>query len=265
MLNDNQKTGILACGYLQKSTRSGSIHNLTRMTYDGVWVISGTGTYEDAQHGVIDVGPGDFIQRSPGVTHSTVVTSDDYAELYIVVGSDIYHLLDSMDVLSKEPPVLSPGLDFKLLESFRLFLENLSSAEHIDLPLLVPSAIDIIIQAHYLHRQRCLSSAESNALESARRYMSANLHMRLSVEDVAAYANMGYEKFRKLFTKSYGISPSRFMQQARINQAQQMLSNKEAAVKDIALRLGYTDSYTFSKQFKQFTGLAPQRFREMFL
>ena len=66
----------------------------------------------------------------------------------------------------------------------------------------------------------------------------------------------------RLFKKQCGIPPGEFMIRARIDRAKKLLKIPGMEIKLIALDLGYPDPYTFSKQFKSCTGLAPGRFRD---
>jgi len=51
----------------------------------------------------------------------------------------------------------------------------------------------------------------------------------------------------------------------RIKRAQNILSSGEHSIKEIAIQLGYVDTFTFSKQFKKVTGRTPSEFKELYL
>lgn len=97
--------------------------------YDGVWILSGTGVYRDKNNEEITLSAGDFVQRLPNNTHSTIVTSDDWKEFYISVGIDLYNLLKEINVVDNESPVLHPGTDFELLETFLYFYDALKKKQ----------------------------------------------------------------------------------------------------------------------------------------
>jgi AraC-like DNA-binding protein len=265
ILNEQDNSGFLSCGYVKKNTQWGSISGWVMTSYDCVWVLSGTGYYEDDQHSRIGLKAGDLIQRLPGVKHSSVVTSDDWMELYIGIGGPLYNTLTNMNVLTQKRPVLTPGLDYKLLEKFINFFDNLNTYGPLELPLLVSSAISILSRIHYLDKKSQPSSEEVMILEMSRNYMLNNLHLRLTVEDVANHVNMGYEKFRKMFTEYYNVSPGYYIQQNRIHQAQLLLGEDNLSIKEIASELGYTDTFTFSKRFKKLTTMTPSDFRKIYL
>lgn len=263
MLNSTPHEGILASGYVRKNQNSGSHIQLTTNEYHGVLVIEGHGYYEDS-NGKIPVKAGDFIQRFPGNTHSTVPEDDRWSELYIVIGKKLFQNLVDLGVLGKSSPVIHPGIDFETIQSFLSFHEQLGYSDRLELPLVIPKIINYLARLTYLDRVSQRSSDEKNILSVATAYIHENIGNRISIEDVALEVNMGYEKFRKLFTKHYNLSPGTYIIQHRIYLAQRLLSNSELSIKEISIKLGYVDTYTFSKQFKKITGRTPSDFKNQF-
>ena len=251
-------------GYLEKNRQDGSHEDFTLNHYGCVWVISGTGLYQDEEHGEIRIKKGDFIQRLPGVTHSTIITSDDWKELYIDIGLDLYRLLCEMQVISRKSPILRPGMDFKLLDAFFQFYDQLRVAKQYELPLLMHNVVEIVARLHHLDKIHNVTSDESIVLEISKKYIMDHIHERPTGKEIAAHVNLGYEKFRKLFASYYGVSPGYYMQQQRNYKAQSLLTENERTVAEISELLGYIDTPTFSKQFKKATGLTPSKYRKLY-
>lgn len=263
-LNDDPKNGILASGYIRKDRQNGSHLDYMTKSYHGLLIISGTGEYIDKDiH--IDIKPGDFIQRLPGKNHSTIVKSDDYAEIYVIIGKNLFKDLCHLNVLTQLQPVLHPGIDFETIQNVLHLQDQLSFIDRPELSLLVPQFISYLARINYLSRTNSQSTADKDILAIATTYIQTNIHTRLTVEDVAAHVSMGYEKFRKLFTAHYNISPGNYIIHQRINKSQRMLSHNELSIKEIAYQLGYVDAYTFSKQFKKITGRTPSDFQNIFV
>jgi len=53
------------------------------------------------------------------------------------------------------------------------------------------------------------------------------------------------------------MPPARYLIQARIDRAHQLLSETDMAVGTVAAALGYSDVAYFSRQYKQYTGVPP--------
>lgn len=264
MLTSDAVEGPISSGFHMKTRYSGNHKDIVTKEYHGLLIISGHGIYKD-EHGEIPLGPGDFVQRLPDVTHSTYATDDEWNELYVVMGRTMYKHLVKLNVLTDYTPVLHPGLDFYMIECFMKLHDQMSYADRLSLALIPAKMIDFLSYITYMHRIHQTAHQSDQALAIAMQYMKDHQHTRVSVQEVAEHVNMGYEKFRKLFQNHYGVSPGNYMIHKRINTAQQLLSTGAYSVKEISAQLGYIDIFTFSKQFKKVTGRTPSEFKDLFL
>lgn len=264
MLNSDPSEGALGSGFIIKNSKSQSNINLQTKSYHGVLILSGHGIYKDANYEV-PLKPGDFFQRLPGNLHSSIITDDDWAEIYIVMGKSLFKDLSNLNVMCDSQPVLHPGIDFEAVQSFLNFHDQLGFADHLELPLLVPQLISYLARIRYLDRTNQPNTEEKNILMLATKFIHENINTRITVHDIAVHVDMGYEKFRKLFTEHYHISPGNYIINNRIFNSQKLLTNSELSIKEIAYQLGYVDAYTFSKQFKKITGRSPSDFQQLYL
>ena len=69
---------------------------------------------------------------------------------------------------------------------------------------------------------------------------------------------------RKLFKDETGITPAEFVTMRRLDKAGELLRTyrDRIPIKEIALQCGYPDPFYFSRQFKVFYGISPQRYLE---
>tara|TARA_R110002167_G_scaffold81834_10_gene223698 strand:- start:7096 stop:8124 length:1029 start_codon:yes stop_codon:yes gene_type:complete len=65
---------------------------------------------------------------------------------------------------------------------------------------------------------------------------------------------------RKLVTE--GTSYQNIVDEIRLDMAKQLLNDSKIAIQDIAYNLGFSDSGSFHRRFKQWTGKTPKEFRE---
>jgi len=264
MLTEDRRTGVFACGYLRKTTTTGNIVDMYRPQADLVLILAGKGSYSDEVIGTVPLEAGDCIQRMPNRKHSTMILDDDWAELYISIGEELYESLAKLSVSNHKKPVLKTGVDFEMIQLYMEIYKKLKVSSGVELPVLLPKAIELFARATYLDRIHGRSNEEAEIIKLSVAYVRENVEKRLSVEDMATYVQMGYEKFRKLFLKYYGIAPGSFIQNERIRASQNLLMFHEMTIKEVALELGYRDSATFSKQFKKITGKTPTDFRKMY-
>ena len=81
-----------------------------------------------------------------------------------------------------------------------------------------------------------------------------------SLNELAAICKMGESYFQKLFKEKYGISPKKYIIQLKINHACDLLRLERYTVTQIAELCNFSDVYFFSRQFKEYMGIAPTQF-----
>ena len=102
-------------------------------------------------------------------------------------------------------------------------------------------------------------SRKTQPLYKARTILSDPRDIR-SLEEIAAECGIGYHTFRRRFAELFGESPGRFRIRCRIDAAcTYLLAGEQIGV--IAEKLGYSDVYSFTHQFKQEKGVPPSVYR----
>ncbi|MEO8825877.1 MAG: AraC family transcriptional regulator [Chthoniobacterales bacterium] len=82
-----------------------------------------------------------------------------------------------------------------------------------------------------------------------------------TVRELAVSVNMSEPNLARLFAKEVGISPIRYAEARRIDQAKALLMHSNDSISEIAQSLGYVDPYHFSNRFRVTTGKSPRAFR----
>ena len=104
--------------------------------------------------------------------------------------------------------------------------------------------------------------SENIYLETAIRYIKANYHKELGVEQVASHIGISRKYLFAIFKKAHSVSVKEYITNYRIEKAKQFLLDKSLSIGNIAYSVGYKDQLTFSKMFKFKTGFSPSKFRE---
>ncbi len=78
---------------------------------------------------------------------------------------------------------------------------------------------------------------------------------------VAAIFNMDVSTLRRRFHKAIGRTPHHHLIHLRLTKARELLTQTDMPLKVIAQQCGYNDVFFFSRQFRQFVGLPPARYR----
>lgn len=141
---------------------------------------------------------------------------------------------------------------------------DLMPSDRPESPALVHAALAELIALAFCARQQ--ATAERTpfvppALRQPVERMKLLYFQPHRVDDLAALAGMSATHFARVFKAAFGTSPIDWLRRERISQAKRRLVETDAAIKEIAEQVGYTDKYFFSKDFKAHTGLTPRAFR----
>lgn len=95
-------------------------------------------------------------------------------------------------------------------------------------------------------------------------FMDQHYSEPLTIGQLAEMANISPKYFVDLFKKTYGQSAIEYLTNLRINRAKRYLAESEARLRDIALKVGYSDEFYFSRKFKREVGVSPSDFMKNF-
>jgi AraC-like DNA-binding protein len=85
---------------------------------------------------------------------------------------------------------------------------------------------------------------------------------KLDLAKVAKKLTVSPKRLSVILNKHVGISFRELLRQTRIEEAKRMLRAREHSVKEVAARVGFTDSHYFSRSFKEFTGQNASEYQE---
>lgn len=80
-------------------------------------------------------------------------------------------------------------------------------------------------------------------------------------EQIAVESGLSLSTLRRHFRESTGVAMHTFRIQSRIATARQMLGETDTPIKRIAEALGYQDVFYFTRQFTQYAGVPPAKYR----
>ncbi len=108
---------------------------------------------------------------------------------------------------------------------------------------------------------------KSNSLDSERyvkrvkRYIEDNYSLSLSVRDIAFKVGLDRTYLYRLFVKSEGVSPSKYLSDYRLDKASKMLENESLSIGEISSLVGFKDVAYFYKVFVKKFGVTPKKYR----
>jgi AraC family transcriptional regulator len=101
-------------------------------------------------------------------------------------------------------------------------------------------------------------------LASARDFIHEHASERVTLNEIAAAANVHAASVVRAFRAHLRCSPGEYVRRVRIDEAQRALVETSAAIGDIALDAGFYDQSHFSNAFRRATGMTPLQYRNAF-
>ena len=93
-------------------------------------------------------------------------------------------------------------------------------------------------------------------------YIDTHSEEQIRLEDIAYMVNLSPSYAAIYFRKKTGITVRDYILQKKMETARKKLLEKDVSVTDIAYALGYHDYRSFSRAFKNITGMTPSEFQE---
>jgi AraC family transcriptional regulator len=94
-------------------------------------------------------------------------------------------------------------------------------------------------------------------------HIDANRHRNPPLAELCALAHMSRFHFARLFKRSTGLSPHRFVVGRRIDHAKGLLEADGASIAAIARTVGFRTPSHFTTVFRRSTGMTPSTYRSM--
>jgi AraC family transcriptional regulator len=90
----------------------------------------------------------------------------------------------------------------------------------------------------------------------------AKLEDDLSLDEMAQSVGLSTAHFARMFRKSTGETPHRFVLRQRLERAKAMLRTRDARVLDVAVACGFKTQQHFAQVFRDLWGVSPTEYRQ---
>lgn len=122
-----------------------------------------------------------------------------------------------------------------------------------------------VLLGHYFEVKQVeigTSTAQETAkrLARARDYMLCNFSRDLDLEEISREAFLSPFHFHRLFKKTFGETPHRFLTRVRVEKASRLLQKGDASASQICVELGFSSYASFSHLMLRSTGKRPSAF-----
>lgn len=142
-----------------------------------------------------------------------------------------------------------------------------------DFYILKMDAYSSIEDISKLHKQMVLdytrkmllvkkSNALSKPIVLCMDYIYSHINQRITVEELAEYADLSPSYLSRLFKKELNISVSDYICEMKIEKAQHLLKYSDYSLVEIANYLAFSSQSHFIQTFKKLIGVTPKKYRD---
>jgi AraC family transcriptional regulator len=163
---------------------------------------------------------------------------------------NVFHVYDP--VIERLAQALLAEMDMSAHPAQRLIVDSISAA----------LAAHMLRSYNALQAVGCSAEGSLGKVEMARltQFIEENLDRTISLEDLAAIANVSRFHFTRLFKRSTGTTAIHFVEQCRIRRAESLIVNTDLPLAEIAMMTGFADQSHFTRRFHRHMGCTPAVF-----
>lgn len=124
--------------------------------------------------------------------------------------------------------------------------------------LKVREAIMILLRSSPVMKDILFDFSEPGKID-LEAFMNRNFHFNVQLNRFAYLTGRSLATFKRDFEHIFHTSPSRWLQQRRLQEAHYLIKEKGRMASDVYLEIGFEDLSHFSFAFKKMYGIAPSR------
>ena len=211
--------------------------------------------------------PGTISGHCPGVPHHYSYSTDMPAEHIFIVftGKEALELMEKSS-LAKLGAISVTHSEDTLRSILYILKHSIDKTENSQ--IICSSHLRIILLSladHIAQSSKHISKAE-RTYHQCRKFVDDNFIEISSASDFANRSGWNAIYISRLFKKFDNISLKQYIMRLKLARAASfLLEEDEMPIGEIALKLGFSDRYYFSKKFKKFYGLSPNQYRKTHL
>ena len=106
-----------------------------------------------------------------------------------------------------------------------------------------------------------LESGEPESLRRARSFIGRNLSAPIGLKEIASAAGSSVSRLNRAFHRWHGTSPGRYLTQARLRQAEALITNSDLPLAQVALACGFSEQSALTRAMNRAGMTSPARLR----
>lgn len=168
-----------------------------------------------------------------------------------------YFPLEDLSIININSKNANTRLVFLFDFLFRVLDRNYTQGNFI----YMSEVLSLILAEIYM-REKVDESPKSNKhLTIIIRYMYNNISKNLTLEELSSKFNLSKSYINAIFKTYTKKSPIDFFINIKMQEACKILRLQDMNINEVAMDLGYTDQYYFSRIFKKTIGVSPKKYK----
>jgi len=199
----------------------------------------------------------------PAYSRLKTIGGKDFGQYWVHFSAKIFSTIELFKILS---PVLdvklkSPGEVEKIFKRLLFVSKNKDLKSRFEADAIVRYLLSFFIP-------KAVPDGYGKKIEKlvkftdVLKYIEENLMNQISVEELSSKAGLNPVYFSNSFSKTFGLSPVKYVNSQRIEKAKISLAASDKRLDEIADETGFADPFYFSKLFKKYTGNSPSEYRK---
>ncbi len=218
-----------------------------------LYLLSGSGTYTDANGVDRTLIPGSVLFRIPGMKHTIKRDADNWCDFFVTLPGSFYASMASNGFIPSITADIAPSQ--RITHAVIAVIETM---RHARAAAVLSRILDLFA---VFEEHRTPVSAETAVLDEACAVLADDFTAEIDMPTLASRLHIGYEQFRKQFKQHTGHAPKEYRIRKKIAYAQHLLNTEAISVRALSMKLGYPTPFAFTRQFKKYTGLSPLIFK----
>lgn len=159
--------------------------------------------------------------------------------------------------------------DFKdvpeIVELTKYIMKSFNSKEEMyeeDIKGALTSLIINIVRLNEKEKNENANMLEDKAILPAIKYIKRNCKDAIKIDELAKMCMLSETHFRRIFKSIMGMTPTQYINKTRVVESCKYLKNTNMSIVQIGMKVGFTTSSTFNRNFKEFVGVSPKQYRK---
>ena len=203
----------------------------------------------------------------PNVLHSIETDADEsecmlsvhFSYAHVNFNDNKWDISNETDMLPMHPA--QELKDYYMIEELFKKLVDSWNAKLPDYELITKTLLEQLLIAIFQNtRKQNQNFGTSFKVEKMIQYMHQNIDERVTLTELTELVQLSSAYLSRAFKETTGYSVIEFFNKIKIDKAKELMIEGNKKVKEVALTLGFTDEFYFSRIFKRIEGISPSEY-----